>query len=85
MLQTRIREHQMPSFYSNINFHILECEKYKNEAQILTDKNLQNFTSRAEAKFEFLKNRFKIVGEGFRHEKNRKRNEASLIRTQKPS
>ena len=85
MLKTRIREHQMPSSYSNINLHILECEKYKNEAQLFIDKSLQNSTSPAKAKFEFFKNRFKIVGKGFRHKKDRERNEAFLIRTQKPS
>ena len=67
--KTRIREHQMPSSYSNINLHILECEKYKNKAQLFIDKSLQNFTSPAKAKFEFFKNRFKIVGKGFRHKK----------------
>ena len=41
MLKTRIREHQMPSCYSNINLHILSCEKYKNEAQRFIDKNIK--------------------------------------------
>ena len=42
MLKTRIREHQMPSSYSNINLHILEREKYKNEAQLFIDESIQN-------------------------------------------
>ena len=66
MLKTRIREHQMPSSYSNINLHILECETYKSEAR-------------------FFKNRFKILGKGFRHKKDREKNEVFFIRTQKPS
>ena len=65
--------------------HILECKKYKNEAQLFIDKNLQNFTSPAKAKFEFSRNLFKIVRKGFRHKKYPERNEAFLIRTQKPS
>jgi hypothetical protein len=67
---------------SNINLHILECEAKKSEAQLFIDIN---FTSPAKAKFEFFKNRFKIVGKGFMHKKDRERNEAFLIRTQKPS
>ena len=85
MLKTRIREHQMPSCYSNINLHILSCEKYKNEAQRFIDKNIKNFTSPPKAQFEFFKNRFKIIGKGFRNKKDRERNEAFLIRTKKPS
>ena len=75
----------MPSCYSNINLHILSCEKYKNEAQRFIDKNIKNFTSPPKAQFEFFKNRFKIIGKGFRNKKDRERNEAFLIRTKKPS
>ena len=60
MLKTGVREHKMPSSYSNIDLHILKCEKYINKAQLLIDRNLQNFTSLAKAKFVSFNNRCKL-------------------------
>ena len=75
----------MPSSYSNINLHIISCEKYKQAAQSYIDDNIQNFTSPPKVKFDSFKNRFKIIGKGFRHTTDREKNEALLIRTGSPS
>jgi hypothetical protein len=48
-------------------------------------KIFKNSLVQPKPNLSFLKNRFKIVGKGFRHKKDRERNEAFMIRTRKPS
>ena len=85
VLKTRIKEHQYDSCHTNINLHNLSCQTFKSESEKFVLENNQNYTSAPKAKFDYFQNRFKIIGRGFRHTKEREKIEAFLIRTQMPS
>ena len=61
------------------------CEKYENDATTFVHENEQEFPDPESARFDFFKNKFKIIDIGFRNDNDREKSEAFLIRTKRPT
>ena len=83
-LMVRLKEHRNTAC-SNICAHINMCEKYENDATTFVRENEQEFPDPESARFDFFKNKFKIIDIGFRNDNDREKSEAFLIRTKRPT
>ena len=59
--------------------------KYENDATTFVHENEQEFPDPESARFDFFKNKFKIIDIGFRNDNDREKSEAFLIRTKIPT
>ena len=82
-LLVRIKEHHNTAC-SNICAHINTCEIYKKDVKNFVKENKQTFTNPQKARLSFFKDRFKIIGTGFKSDYDREKTEAYLIRTKMP-